>query len=230
MLALQHFVQTYISMIENVVSCPDNTKLTEISLRNETDAALMQQPLQPHNEGGDQTPDSLTLFPEIMRHTMIMYPGKVALVAQDRSMTFREIETESNPVAELLINNSVSFGHYVDIYGEHTSRMVVGILGIMKARAVYCPLSDDCPIDRIRSIIEEAGIEMVLLQSRNDVSSSQVLLSSMAMGAAVWTGVSAVSLAVGWFPVASAFGGAISTTWTSKLQIFCLNYSEIRFS
>jgi non-ribosomal peptide synthetase component F len=84
-------------------------------------------------------------------------------------------ETESNAVAEFLINNSVSFGHYVGIYDEHTSRMVIGILGIMKAEAAYCALSDDYPIYRIRSIIEEAGIEMVLLQSRNDVLSSQVL-------------------------------------------------------
>jgi amino acid adenylation domain-containing protein len=57
----------------------------------------------------------------------------------------------------------VRSGQIVGIMVERSFAMIIGIFGIMKAGAAYLPLSPGDPPDRIRYVLADAGIRIVLV-------------------------------------------------------------------
>src|SRR5437764_1155284 len=49
---------------------------------------------------------------------------------------------------------------------ERSVEMVAGMVGILKAGGVYVPLDPSYPQERLRLVVEDAGIKVVLTQER----------------------------------------------------------------
>src|SRR5207247_144933 len=78
-------------------------------------------------------------------------------------LSYAQLNERANQVAHLLRGNGVRAGHIVGILVERCFAMVIGIFGIMKAGAAYLPLSPDDPPDRIRYVLADAGVGIVLV-------------------------------------------------------------------
>ncbi|MGI2909821.1 AMP-binding protein, partial [Tolypothrix sp. VBCCA 56010] len=50
------------------------------------------------------------------------------------------------------------------IYTERSMEMVVGLLGILKAGGAYVPLDPIYPTERLAYILEDARVEVLLVQ------------------------------------------------------------------
>ena len=64
-------------------------------------------------------------------------PDKTALVCQERRLTYREIEEQSNQLAHALIENGVERGDRVAIYLDNSVEAVLSIFAVLKAGAVF---------------------------------------------------------------------------------------------
>ena len=89
-------------------------------------------------------------------------PDARALVACDRSMTFREFDEECNRVAHSLIDRGVRPGDRVVVLLSRRSYLISAIYGIMKAGAAYIPCDPEYPADRIRLITEDSGARFII--------------------------------------------------------------------
>lgn len=89
-------------------------------------------------------------------------PDKVAVVDQDRSMTYGELDTRANQVAHLLGDLGVARGDRVGIHLRKSMESVVGIYGAMKAGACYVPLDPSAPDSRIGYIAGNCGIRHLI--------------------------------------------------------------------
>jgi amino acid adenylation domain-containing protein/non-ribosomal peptide synthase protein (TIGR01720 family) len=96
-------------------------------------------------------------------------PGKTALVFQDRSYTFGELNAWSNQIAHWLIARGAGPECIVGLQLPRTAEMIAAILGVLKAGAVYLPIDPKQPADRIAEIISDAE-PVVVLTSLPDVS------------------------------------------------------------
>jgi amino acid adenylation domain-containing protein len=90
-------------------------------------------------------------------------PDRIALRQDDREVTFGELLARSNAVAEALVREGVAPGDTVAIAGRRSILSVVGIMGILSARAAYVPLDPVFPAERLRYMVEDSGARIVLL-------------------------------------------------------------------
>jgi natural product biosynthesis luciferase-like monooxygenase protein len=92
-------------------------------------------------------------------------PDQVAVVCDDKSLTFKQLDAAANSVAKRLLALGVSFDKPVGVYVERSLDLVIGALGVLKAGGAYVPLDPAYPADRIAYMIEDAHLDVVVTQS-----------------------------------------------------------------
>ncbi len=91
----------------------------------------------------------------------------VAVVCEDRALTYRELEERAARVAAVLRDRGVGPEVRVGLCVERSLELVVGILGILKAGGAYVPLDPAYPADRLAFILGDAGIAVLLTQEHS---------------------------------------------------------------
>ena len=98
-------------------------------------------------------------------------PDAVACVFENEQLTYRELNKRANQLANYLKKRGVGPGQRVGIFVERSLDMMIGLLGIQKSGAAYVPLDPFYPAERIRMVLEDAQVPVLLTQ--------QALLNSM---------------------------------------------------
>lgn len=85
-----------------------------------------------------------------------------AVIAGDAALTYGELNTRANQVAHHLRALGVVPGTPVGLCVERSPELIIGMLGILKAGGAYVPIDPAYPPERIRYLVEDAGIAVVL--------------------------------------------------------------------
>ncbi len=93
------------------------------------------------------------------------FPKNNAVIFGEESLSYRELETDTNKVAHYLISIGVKRGDRVGIYINKSIPSIVSIYGILKVGAVYVPLDPQSPPSRVSYIINNCNIKVVLTSS-----------------------------------------------------------------
>ena len=93
-------------------------------------------------------------------------PDKIAVVCEDRQLTYAELNAHSNQLAHHLQALGVGPEVVVAICVERSLEMVTGILGILKAGGAYVPLDPAYPKDRLAFMFKDARPQILLTQAR----------------------------------------------------------------
>src|SRR5262245_59056945 len=67
-------------------------------------------------------------------------PEAIAVVSENRSLTYRELDEASNRLARLLISRGVGPEVLVGVAMNRTVDLMVALLGVLKAGGAYIPL------------------------------------------------------------------------------------------
>ncbi|HEX2269401.1 MAG TPA: amino acid adenylation domain-containing protein, partial [Pyrinomonadaceae bacterium] len=89
-------------------------------------------------------------------------PEAVAVVAGETRLTYAELNRRANQLAHYLQSLGVSAEVRVGICLERSASLIVGLLAILKAGGAYVPLDPSYPEARLKLMIEDAGVELVL--------------------------------------------------------------------
>jgi amino acid adenylation domain-containing protein len=93
-------------------------------------------------------------------------PDAVALLAEDRELTYRELAAESRRTAARLRRLGVGPEDRVGLFVERSPEMVTGMLGILQAGAAWVPLDPDYPAKRLGWMVEDCGPRVVATVER----------------------------------------------------------------
>jgi amino acid adenylation domain-containing protein len=93
-------------------------------------------------------------------------PEAVALVFENRQLTYRELNRRANQLAHYLRKLGVGPEVRVAICMERSFEMVIGLLAILKAGGVYVPLDPDDPKERLAFMLEDTRVPMLLTHER----------------------------------------------------------------
>jgi amino acid adenylation domain-containing protein len=120
-----------------------------------------------------------------------VHPDNLAVVSEDRQMSYRELNEQANQLAHHLRALGVGRESLVGICMDRSAEMVVAILAAVKAGAAYLPLDPANPKDRLEFMIEDAQVEVLLSHSKlaDHLPSTRVrrvLLDSDAETIAAW--------------------------------------------
>jgi len=91
-------------------------------------------------------------------------PDAIAIKCQGELLTYRQLNSQANQLAIYLHKRGIIPESLVGIYAERSLDIVVGILGILKAGAIFIPLDPAYPKERIAFILEEAQMQLLITQ------------------------------------------------------------------
>ena len=89
-------------------------------------------------------------------------PHSIALVFEDNTLTYDELNKKADLLASLLKKRGVCTGSIVGILGNRSFNMIVAILGVLKAGAAYLPIDHTYPEERIRFMLNDSNANMLI--------------------------------------------------------------------
>jgi amino acid adenylation domain-containing protein len=115
------------------------------------------------NQTKSEYPDDLCLH-HLLKDQASQSPKSIAIECDELSLTYAELETRSNQLAHLLRKHGVRAEQLVGICLERSLEMVVALLGVLKAGGAYVPLDPAYPSDRIKYVLDDARVTLLLTQ------------------------------------------------------------------
>ncbi len=91
-------------------------------------------------------------------------PTALAIKSAGEEFSYKQIDEAANSVANFLTIKGVCNGAFVGIYFKRSQLPIVAMLGVLKAGAVYVPIDRSFPEDRVRHIISDADIKVILTE------------------------------------------------------------------
>ncbi len=92
-------------------------------------------------------------------------PDNIAVVYQDQSINFRDLNRWSNQLAFYLRDQGVVAENRVGLCLRRSVDMIVAIFGILKAGAAYVPIDPSYPKERIDYMLKDSSVALVMTQS-----------------------------------------------------------------
>jgi amino acid adenylation domain-containing protein len=127
-----------------------------------------QQLLQAANLDPQNFPSPDTLV-STFSQVVVKYTNKTALVYQQTTLSFAELETRANCLAHYLRTKKVNTEKLVGVCLERSEQLIITILGILKAGGCYVPIDPSYPSDRLEFIFQDSQM-MLLITEKSLIS------------------------------------------------------------
>ncbi len=116
------------------------------------------------NDTGREFPDRRPIY-ERFEEVAARVPGDVAVICEDRRLTYSELNERANRIAYVLRGEGVRPDSLVALCVERSLEMIVGLLAIWKAGGAYVPLDPSLPEERLAFLLDDTGASVVLTHS-----------------------------------------------------------------
>ncbi|PWS29198.1 type I polyketide synthase [Pedobacter yonginense] len=89
-------------------------------------------------------------------------PTNIALVHNNLSLTYLELEEKSNQLAHYLRLKGVKEDNLIPVFINRSIEMMISLMGILKAGGAYVPIDPEYPKDRIEYILEDTKSKFLI--------------------------------------------------------------------
>ncbi|MGM9992615.1 MAG: amino acid adenylation domain-containing protein [Candidatus Bruticola sp.] len=98
----------------------------------------------------------------LYRQAVASFPHKPAVIFNDQTLTYSQIENLSEKVANYLHNNGVKRGKRVAILLDQSAYAIALILAVFKTGASYVPLDANYPYERLKFMMHDAQTDFLI--------------------------------------------------------------------
>src|SRR6185436_10310977 len=155
---IERMVGHFRTLLEGVVADPTR-RLSELPLLTPAERAQLavwQGPAEIPPE-----PD-LASLEQLLEAQAARSPEAIAVEHGARRLTYAELDARANRLAHDLRARGVGPEILVGLYVERSIEAMVAILGVLKAGGAYVPLDLSWPPERLRFVMKDAGLRLVL--------------------------------------------------------------------
>ena len=93
-------------------------------------------------------------------------PGATAVVFDDRSLSYQELNQKANQLAHHLRALGVKPEVSVGVCMERSAELIVALLAVLKAGGAYVPVDPAYPAERLAFMLEDSRVPVLLTQAR----------------------------------------------------------------
>ncbi|MDP2652369.1 MAG: amino acid adenylation domain-containing protein, partial [bacterium] len=148
-------------LLEGIVADPER-RLSELAILTE---AERRQIVVEWNDTGRDYPKDKCIH-ELFEAQVERTPDAVAVVFEDRQLTYRELNARANQWAHYLKKRGVGPEVLVGVCAERSVEMVVALLAIVKGGGAYVPLDPQYPKERLKFMLEDTRASIIVTQRR----------------------------------------------------------------
>ncbi|WP_375178818.1 amino acid adenylation domain-containing protein [Enterococcus rotai] len=160
---IENLWNSYQWMIEQLTVSPQE-KIKNLTLLTET----QHERLLTLGTGDTIPYSSKDMIVERLRQITMTTPDAKAVIFRDRTLTFKELDTQSQQLAQSLVLQGVDQKSVVGIYLERTEQFVVAMLAVLKARATYLPIDISLPKERMNYMLNDSKCSLVITDQAID--------------------------------------------------------------
>jgi amino acid adenylation domain-containing protein len=172
---VQQFARHYTALAREAVRYPD-APLIQLDMLD-TDERSM---LIGHSQA-QQTPYPKDMpLHRLFERQASLVPQNLALVLDEESMSYAELNEAANALARWMINRGVAQHSRVALVLSRSCDMPVAILAVLKTGSAYVPIDPKYPADRIRFMLQDGRIS-TLIAGVSTASMCRELLSDSDM-------------------------------------------------
>ena len=106
--------------------------------------------------------DSFTPFHQAFSQQAKSSPAKTAIQFKDQSLTYAELDQQSNAVAHQLLAYGIQVESTVAICIPRSIELLVALLGVLKSGAAYVPIDISLPLTRRDFLFEDSKCSIVI--------------------------------------------------------------------
>jgi len=130
----------------------------------------------------------MLLVSDFLEQSAESRPDKVALVYEDRRLTYAEVEAEANRLAHALKDHGVARGDRVVLFLPNSVELVIGIFATLKADGVSVAINSSTKPDKLAHLIHNCGATVLLTSDRQANVATQMLQRAPSLRAAFVVG------------------------------------------
>ncbi|MBD2776527.1 non-ribosomal peptide synthetase [Iningainema tapete] len=149
------------TLLTAIVANP-NQPISELPLLTERER---HQLLVEWNNTRTPYPDSKCIH-QLFEEQVEKTPNAVAVVYEDESLTYQQLNERANQLAHYLQTLGVKPEVLVGICVERSLLMIVGLLGILKAGGAYVPLDPAYPQERLSFMLSDSQVSVLVTQQK----------------------------------------------------------------
>ncbi|MGE6964104.1 amino acid adenylation domain-containing protein [Bacillus thuringiensis] len=153
----QHLMQTLI--INHTIP------LQDIDLLLPQDYALYQK-----NAGNPANYNISVTLDKLIDERANENPSGIAMTMGKQSLTYQELQIQSNRVAQALLQKGLQKQERVSILMHRSMDAIVSMIGVLKAGGTYVPIDPDFPVNRIRFILQDSGSTHIITNQKTNLS------------------------------------------------------------
>ena len=147
------------TLLQGMATAPE-IPLKDLPLLTE---AEKHQLLVEWNDSGVKYPQDKCIH-QLFEAQVERTPDAVAVVFEDKQLTYRQLNQQANKLAHYLQKLGVGPEVLVGICLERSLEMVVALLGVLKSGGAYVPLDPAYPQERLAFMLENAQLSILLTQ------------------------------------------------------------------
>lgn len=148
--------------LESLVSALESRPETAVGLLDVLPAAECEEILYKWNRTDAEYPRDKCIH-ELFEAQVEKTPDAVALVFEDASLSYGELNRRANRLGDYLRKSGLRPDDRVGICVERDLEMVVGVLAILKSGGAYVPLDPSYPVERLRYMLADSRPRMLLI-------------------------------------------------------------------
>lgn len=164
----ESLLKHYIFILNEIINNQD-CKIDDLSIITDEESSLLEKFNNTYMEISDDE-TIVSLFENQVRKT----PEKIAVICNNVSLTYDELNKKANSLANYLINYGVKENDIVCIMTNRSLETIVSMLGILKAGAAFFNVDPTYPTDRTKYYIEDSKTDLVLTQKELIQSIEQI--------------------------------------------------------
>lgn len=157
---IAYYMEGFQAYLEYLVEHPD-ARLCEVPMMS---LAQRQTMMVQWNSTKLEVPQQSQLHDEFTRQARAT-PERIAVRQGTSQLTYQQLDEQSNRFALYLVQQGVRHGDLVGICTQRSPRMLVQLLGILKAGAGYVPLDPQYPVERLRYMVEDSLLTFIVSEN-----------------------------------------------------------------
>jgi amino acid adenylation domain-containing protein len=154
---IERMAQHFQVLLQAVVSDPD-CQVWKLPLLGEAEEKMLRQGWNDTAVPSASAPYIHELFSEQVRRV----PTAMAVIDERHRLSYAELDEKANRLARVLNAAGVGPDSIVGVCLHRSAAMVVALLGVLKAGGAYLPLSPDLPPQRLRMMMEDAEVCLLI--------------------------------------------------------------------
>ena len=157
---IKRLLEHYQTLLEGIVT-NRRQRIAELPLLTQTEQDLFIE----INHTRTEYPAG-KLIHELFEAQALRRPEAVAIVCEDRELTYAALNQQANKLAQQLRLRGVGAETIVGISLERSLELVVALLAVLKAGGAYFVLDRNYPQPRLALMLEETRVSLILTQRR----------------------------------------------------------------